>query len=232
MVIGQSCAAVRAGYRNAGDYPFLNLQVSLPSDPQYRPVQNLVLARALGAAPLSDIHWTAASRSKEELAHVLHEHQIPSDAWLIGIDVHSFFSPFGGEWLEALVESLRMETDATVYLYLGDTTDPESVSWIRHQAVPTLAGLTATRIAALLERTGVVVSGVSPFFELARLFARPSVGVFDSEQAAFYGKPTGIHKIVTYRGTPDNDTLSSTLSAAAGLLAAHKASLPRTPSRK
>jgi ADP-heptose:LPS heptosyltransferase len=204
---GKTAAAVRAGYSEAGLFPFLNIHVNPSPKQPYRLEQNRVLARALGASEGIKVNWTVSKETEEEISHLLRERQIPAGARLIGVDAGLFFRSCGAEWTETLCEKLRENGAYLWYAYCDEEPDGALSVLLSSAGFPVFSNLSPSRSIALIARSTAVISGKSVFFELANMIKKPVVGVFEEKECALYCRETATTKAVAFSRTADRGAL-------------------------
>ena len=207
FLAGKTAAAIRAGYTEAGAFPFLNMHINASPDKRYRSEQNCVLARALGATIEKKVHWSVSKEAQEEIAQMFHEFSIPSAARLVGIDVGLFYPVFGEEWTQALCNELKKNKTFSYYCYIAEELDESVSPFAASLGLPLFSKLSAPRSAALVARSTGIISGKSIFFELANLLKKPVIGIFEEKQSAIYCQQSAVTKAATYSSTPDRGVI-------------------------
>ncbi len=212
FVAGKTAAPLRVGYRGAGEFPFLNMQMSPSPKRPYRADQNAIVAQAFGASGDITVRWSVSKETLEEISHMLRELNIHKASKLIGIDVELFVTAFGPDWTEQLCGKLLADKSISCYFYVDGDSDKAIQQFLTSIELPVFSGLSASRCAALITRSAGVISGRSIFFELANLLKKPVIGIFDEGQFATYCRPSLSTKAVTFSGSPDKKTVESVLS--------------------
>jgi ADP-heptose:LPS heptosyltransferase len=219
---GKTSALIRAGYTEAGEFPFLNMHVNPSREQRYRAEQNAVMARALGASEERAMHWSVSKETMEEISHMFQELKIPLSARLIGLDAGLFFRVFGQDWIEMLWARLRDNKIFTFYWYVGEEPDEALSSLLSSLGVPVFSNLSAPRSAALIGKSVGVVSGKSIFFELANMMRKPVLGIFEENERALYCQTSALTTAATYSGAPDSGVVDKVVLFVHSLSAARK----------
>jgi ADP-heptose:LPS heptosyltransferase len=105
-----------------------------------------------------------------------------------------------------------------MYLYAEETNDQAEQQWLSQYGMAILANLTIPQTAALVARSGLLVTGNTLLFGLAALFAARAVGVFDAKEHAAYCPAADGCRGVTYEKAPDADTICAVAAAIAELM--------------
>ena len=210
FLAGQTSALIRAGYTEAGKFPFLNMHVNLSKKQRYRAEQNSVMARALGASESIKMRWSVSRETLEEISHMLNELQLPSFSRLVGIDAELFYKAFGFDWIEMLCRRLR-EKEVSFYLYAGEEPDETTSQFLSQIGFPVFSNLSAPRCAALIMQSAGVVSGKSIFFELANMLGKPVIGIFEEKECAVFCRESALTKAVSYSTEPDSSVVEKVI---------------------
>jgi hypothetical protein len=213
FLVGKTAARIRAGYTEAGEFPFLNMHVNLSKKQRYRAEQNSVMARVLGATGSIKMQWSVSKETLEEISHMLYELHLSPSSRLIGVDVDCFYKVFGPDWIEMLCRRLR-EKDVSFYLYTQGEPDGTIPQFLSEMGSPVFSNLSAPRCAALIMRSVGVISGKSIFFELANMLGKPAVGVFEEKERAVYCRESVFTKAVSYSTTSDRSIIEKVIALA------------------
>jgi len=219
---GKTSALIRAGYTEAGEFPFLNMHVNLSREQRYRAEQNAIMARALGASEERTMHWSVSKETMEEISHMLQELKIPLSARLIGLDAGLFFTAFGQDWIEMLWARLRDNKVFSFYWYVAEEPDEAMSRCLASCGAPVFSNLSAPRSAALIGKSAGVVSGKSIFFELANMMRKPVIGVFEKNESALYCQVSALTTAAAYSEAPDSGVVEKIALFVHGLGAARK----------
>jgi ADP-heptose:LPS heptosyltransferase len=198
---GQTCAPVRAGYGEAGSFPFLNYRVNPTGT--YIADWNMALARFLGAKPMAKIKWSVKKESLEEIRHSLHESGIRQGGPLIGLDLFYLDRTYGRTWTENLVASLEKIAPHSMYICSGDTTGGVSGAWDQRFGARIYQGLSISKLAALISCSHLIIAGNSTLFALSALLEVPLIGLFNTADFPRYCPRSPRITAVTFDGEPD-----------------------------
>jgi ADP-heptose:LPS heptosyltransferase len=203
LLIGSSGAKVRLGYFDAGEYPFFNLRIKSTQELIFIKEQNSVMAKLLGAKLKGDIRWSVSKDIIEEMMHRMKEFSIPSDARVGGIDAYYFYYAFGAQWTDHLIESLKSTVNNSWYLITSEVPDHHFLEWLQTKHMPVFTDLSPSRIAALLYKSEIIISGKSVLFAMANLLTRPAIGVFEKQELNRYYKSSPQSKAISFSERPD-----------------------------
>lgn len=207
-LLTQIDADYRISYYNDYDFPYSNLRIKAKED-SHAVENNLAISRAL-KIPLHDkLHWSVSKDSIDEIGHALKEQGIKPTEKAGCIDVDFFVENFGKKWTELLIESLKGEvTNISWYLCVKNAEDSRYADWLRSLSLPCFLDLSPTRIAALIHKSEILISGKSHLFELAFLLKRKAVGIFREDELKRHCRDTKKSKGITYTEKPDEKTIS------------------------
>ena len=139
---------------------------------------------------------------------MMHEMHIDEAAPLAGIDVGCFYEHYGNQWTSELIEALRSDTAFRWYLYADSFENAALTARLRAASLPVFGGLSASRNAALVEHSRLLVSGASASFQLARLLHRRVIGVFSESDCARYCIDARFMREAPYQGAPSAETIA------------------------
>jgi ADP-heptose:LPS heptosyltransferase len=221
---GQSAAAVRIGFAETGGvgsgYPFLNMQVKPSQRCAYSTDRGLLLASMLGAQVQTKMRWSVAKDSIAEVNLLLGEMKIDPSSRLVGIDAGYFLRVFGAQWTQSLIEKLQdlwrdksssvpATTRWTCYLFSYEEPDEKTSEWLGRHGLPVFSNLTASRCAALVNKSGFVVAGATVLFELADVLRRPVIGILTDSQFDAYCRESETTRGLRYSKRPDQSTIDT-----------------------
>jgi hypothetical protein len=204
---GKTASPIRAGYKGSGDFPFLNVHGNPSPARKYLSDRNFMIAQIFGASDKTRSHWSVARETMEEIAHMLHEFQIPATSLLVGIDAGFFFTVFGETWTGQLVNRIKTVNGFTCYVYNSGEPDDAAYRFLHACAVPVFAHMSPSRSAALISKSACVVSGKTVFFELANLLQKPVIGLFEKNEIARYCRQSPSTHGITFDASPDRATI-------------------------
>ena len=218
---GSTGAAVRVGYDGAGEYPFINLHVR-PS-PRRKFISDRYCAMAaLFGARNSDLKWRVAQKTIEEVDHLIKELKMSPDAPLIGFDALHFIRAFGIPWTETFLGRVQSLPLGTLYFIVDHNPHEEELVWLCKQNVPSFAELSASRLAALVSKSRLIISGNTPMFALAELLHRPAAGFFPAEEIGLNTPENGRQVGFPYSGIPESPVIDQFIQAIKSLYAPAK----------
>lgn len=199
-------ATARIGYFGSGDYPFINIHIKPDSKQRLISEQNMIISNMVGGKPVTNVHWVVAKDVVEEMAHMIQEYGIKDSSRLGGIDVTYCYNNFGEKWLQSLIGGLGRYNQMVWYLYIEGEPDESMMNWLKSTNSPVFAGLSSSRTAALIQRSDLIISGKSVFFELAYLLDKEAIGIFDKKELPLYCRSTQKSHGVAFSGRPDEKT--------------------------
>ncbi len=220
---GKTSALIRAGYTEAGEFPFLNMHVNPSREQRYRAEQNAVMARALGSTEERTMRWSVSKETLDEISHMLQELKIPASARLVGLDAGIFLRVFGQDWTEMLWNKLRGNKTFSFYWHVAEEPDEAMSRFLSSTELPVFAGFSAPRSVALIAKSAGIVSGRSVFFELANMMRKPVVGIFEENERAVFCQGSATTKAVTFSTAPDSGAVEKVVSFVNNLDAARRA---------
>ena len=205
-LIGSTNAPIRAGYEEAGGYPFLNLKARASSSNIYLPDKNCVMAELFGLQSDS-LRMSVARNTQDEMDHLLKEIHVSPDHGLIGIDALFFMQRFGEQWLERFLSRLHQNCKSKLYLYIDRDLSLKELSWLKTQSIPCISELSAPKIAALVYRSDLVIAGNTVFYALAAVLNKSAVGFFNETEMNTYCPGTNKLKGHLYKDLPDEQSI-------------------------
>jgi len=209
---GSTGAAVRVGYAGAGTYPFINLQIKPSADNVYISDRYSSMATLFGAKK-GDLKWRVAQKTIEEVDHLIKELKISPDAPMTGFDALFFIRTFGIAWTEAFLYKVRSIPMGTLYFIVEHEPHESELVWLCKQNIPTFAELSASRYAALVSKSLLIISGNTPMYALAGLLQRPAVGLFKKDEIERYCPQSAQQKGFAYSSLPDEQLIDQMLQA-------------------
>ncbi|MFP4416292.1 MAG: glycosyltransferase family 9 protein [Chitinispirillaceae bacterium] len=218
-IVIQSSVPLRISYEGVGDFPFFNFRVRPSENRIFMGDQNLYLLEALNIPVQKNIRWSVSKQGMEELEQLLQEHTIDSDAELLLVDINYVNQLCGKEWASTLIQELESRfAETQLCLYSSDTSNQGFVNWLQTFSIPVLSDLSSSRIAALVRRSSVVISGRSLLFQLAHLLGVAAIGIFLPDEVATMYRPTGSSKAVECGRKPDEDVSQKVIESVGELI--------------
>lgn len=219
---GATGAAVRVGYCDAGEYPFINLHVRPSPSRLYLADRYTAMAEMFGAKH-GELKWRVAQKTIEEVDHLIKELKIAPDAQLVGFDALYFLRKCGTDWTEQFVRQVTDLHLGTLYFTVENATRESELVWLCKQNVPTFADLSASRMAALISKSKLIISGNTPMYALAGLLQRPAIGLFKDDELPLSCPQSQLLRGAGYSDRPDNTSIAALLAL---LPASHGADKP------
>ena len=210
-LIGQIQAKIRISFSDVGSFPFFNLQIKSTDRHSHLTEQNNIMSRILGAKLSSDIHWSVSKDTIDEIKVMLKESSIPETNWLGGIDAQLFYFKYGIDWMNNLIENLTAQSEKKWYLYTRDMPENSFFDWLKSKKMPVFSDLSPPRLAALLKKTDLIISGKAETFELSNLLQTTAIGLFEKNELKKYCKSTPHSIGIPYTNKPDEQTIKSIL---------------------
>lgn len=207
-LVGQIQVKVRVTYSDVGAFPFFNLRIKSANNHVHMTEQNNIMAKMLGAKPHSDLRWSVPKNIIDEITLMFKESSIPTTAWIGGIDAQFFYYSFGHHWTEALIDYLNAQNNRTWYLYVKSITDKSFLNWLKARKMPIFSDLSPPRLAALIYKSDLIISGKAITFELANLLHKPAIGLFEENELHRYCRLTPKSIGVSYSNKPDEQTIT------------------------
>ncbi|MDO5577285.1 MAG: hypothetical protein Q4F84_09405 [Fibrobacter sp.] len=207
---GVSEADTRVGYDGAGGFPFLNLQIRPDTTKRYFADWNCSIAKLFGALP-DEIHWSVAQKTIDEVNHLLKELNIEKKSYLVGLDIVFLLNHFGNSWTETLVNNIAQLELGQLYFYVSENPSVSCVEWIQKQKVPFIGDLSASRTAALVSRSNLIISGNTPIYALAGLLKKHAIGFFKEDEIEMYCPQTSTLMGISYK-TATEEIIAQTMS--------------------
>ncbi|MBD3420827.1 MAG: hypothetical protein GF398_11975 [Chitinivibrionales bacterium] len=214
---GLSRAPIRICYSHAAAYPYCNVRITPDESNTYLPTRNLSLAKHLGAPPRMNNKWIVSKEALEEIEHLLREAQIPADAALVGIDACEFYHRHGKQWLELLCSSINENTSLVPYVYLHAFDAVDVFNWAGTTKIAAFSHLKVSRWAALIHCSKHIVSGRSPFFELANLLHKSVIGIFEQSEIDSNFCKFPHTQVVSYQDAANESTVRNILDSLSSL---------------
>lgn len=225
---GSTAAPTRVGYAGAGDFPFLNLHIRPSPEKKYLPDRYCSMAATFGATP-GEIKWRVAKKTIEEIDHLIRELKIAPGVPLVGFDAIFFIKKFGISWTEKFLVKIQELNCGTIYFHVEDETPEKNLIWLCKQNVPSFADLSASRVAALVSKSEIIISGNTPLYALAGLLHRRAVGFFQDKEMATFCPQNTLLKGIAYSSTPDDDQIAQILILIANHPTHKRSSTPINP---
>jgi ADP-heptose:LPS heptosyltransferase len=213
-LIGRCGAPVRAGYEHAAEYPFLNHVVRLPAQTGFLAHRYGALARSLGAQPARRSKLAVGRDAAEGVSLLLRDLRLDPSSTLLCIDSCGLERRYGRPWVEQLVVSLRDQTDAVLCVPAQHGTDERALGWLSERGATVVPPLTVPRLAALIARSALVVSGEGPVLRLAALLDRRAAGVLPAATMGIHVPDGGTVTGVAFEELPNADTIARVVAIA------------------
>jgi len=178
------------------------------------------MAEIFGSKP-GEIRWRVAQKTIEEVDHLIKELKMKPDVPLIGFDAIHFIRTFGTDWTDRFMKRITELQLGTIYFHVENERAESEVIWLCKQNVPSFADLSTSRLAALVSKSKLIISGNTPTYALAGLLHRPAVGFFKEDEFARYCPQNVLLKGIAYsQQRPDDEAIE-------GLVALIKKPVPK-----
>ncbi len=213
-LVVQSSIPLRICYEGTADFPFFNFRVRPSSGRTYIGDQNRYMLDALNIPVQKNIRWSASKQSREELEQLLLEYKISSDASLLLIDAFYLFNLGTKEWARSLIDAvISSHSSLQVCLYASDTDNAGFVNLVKSFSAPVISDLSSSRIAALVNRSSIVVSGKALLFQIARLLGVAAVGIFTELDGQLLYRETDQTRAAFFAKMPDENTVQKVIDS-------------------
>ena len=206
---GHIQAKIRVSYSDIGSFPFFNLQIKPLDRHVHLTDQNNLMSKVFGAKLNNEIHWSVLKNTLDEMKVMLKEFSVSETAWLGGIDAQLFYYKFGRQWTDTLIENLKAQSEKTWYLYVRDIPEHSFLNWLKTKNLPLFSDLSPSRLAALLKKSNLIISGKAATFKLASLLQTPAIGLFEKNELEKYCRSTPQSIGIPYSIKPDEQTINS-----------------------
>jgi len=203
---GASAAPTRVGYYGAGEFPFLNLQVSPSKQRKYIPDLNCSISDLFGAKP-EGVCWSVAPKVLDEIDHLLRESKIKRKGSLIGVDALFLFRKFGQQCAEQFLCRFKELNNGEMYLYADHIDSVKETDWLKSQKLPVLTHLSESRTAALVSRSDLIITGNTLLYVVAGLLNRPAIGFFHETEIESYCPQSTNQKGISFKGVSEKETV-------------------------
>jgi hypothetical protein len=199
-------APIRAGYKDAGDFPFLNLKVGVDKDERYLLQRNCLMAEKFGKG-FETFKFSVSRKLIDDVEHMLKEQRISDDAGLIGVDALYFLEKYGQQWFLKLVTQIKKDFSEKLYCYLSREPSQQEATFFTGEGIPCITPLSESRLAALVIKSTLLVSSNSVFYGLGAILGIKAVGFFKSSEYKTYCPGTSKLQGIIYDGKSDEQCL-------------------------
>jgi len=205
-LVGSTNASIRAGYHEAGEYPFLNLRTRASDAERYLTDKNCSVA-ALFGKQTENLKISVAKKTLDEIDSHLREMHISSEHGLLGIDAAFFLNTFGKEWTERFIQNLQNKCRCTIYGFLNEEPSLHQSEFFKNLKIPFIVENSASKIAALVFRSNLVIAGNTIFYGLAATLDIPAIGFFKSNELVSYCPDSEKQKGLVCKDPPDSECI-------------------------
>jgi len=210
--VGLTNASIRAGYYEAGGYPFLNLKTRQAETGGYLSDKNCLMAELFGVQT-QFLKMSVAKKTLDEVGLLLKECRISQDRGLLVVDICFFLKSFGKQWLEQFLTILQKNYSNTIIGYLSEELSGQDSEWLRENRIACILELSTPRIAAIIYCSDLIIAGNTTFYGLATVLNKPSIGFFTSKDYSSYCPDTDILTGVIYEKLPDDDCIKKVINS-------------------
>lgn len=199
-------APIRAGYKDAGDYPFLNLKVGANPDEHYLLQRNSMMAEMFGKG-IQSPKFSVSKKLLDDVEHMLKELRISENDGLIGIDALYFLGKYGQQWFLKLVAQIEKDFSNKMYCYLSREPSQQEATFFTSEGIPCITPLSESRLAALVTKSLMILSSNSVFYGLGAMFGINALGFFNSDEYKNYCPDTPKLQGLIYENKSDEQCL-------------------------
>lgn len=179
LICAQSGAALRVGFYGSSAYPFVNLSAKALTAHATPTLKNTFLLSILGIKLHHETRFIVDKKSHDDIDHACIEAGINKKEPLLGIDFNYLETIIGHDSAVKLATYLALGWSGTTYLYLNDSADHERhATTLGGHSFSVFASLPVSRMASLIDRSALIVSGATPFFITANLLGKKAIGLF------------------------------------------------------
>jgi ADP-heptose:LPS heptosyltransferase len=207
-LVGSTNASIRAGYHEAGEYPFLNLRTRVSNTERYLTDKNCAISELFGKQT-ETLHISVAKKMLDEIDNHLNEMKISNNHGLLGIDAIFFLNTFGKEWTALFLQNLQQHCKCTIYGFIDEEPSADQTNLLKSLKIPFIVENSAPRIAALIYRSNLIISGNTIFYGLAALLNKSAIGFFTSNEFVSYCPNEGKQNGLVYKETPDSESIKN-----------------------
>jgi hypothetical protein len=199
-------APIRAGYKDAGDFPFLNLKVGANPDEHYLPQRNSMMAEMFGKG-FESPKFSVSKKLIDDVEHMLKEQRISDDAGLIGVDALYFLDKYGQQWFLKLIAQIEKDFSGKLYCYLSREPSQQEATFFTSEGIRCITPLSESRLAALVTKSSIILSANSVLYGFCAMFGINAVGLFNSSEYKNYCPDTPKLQGIVYEGKSDEQCL-------------------------
>jgi hypothetical protein len=199
-------APIRAGYKDAGDFPFLNLKVGANPDKHYLPQRNCMMAEMFGKG-FESLKFSVSRKLIDDVEHMLKEQRISEDAGLIGVDALYFLDKYGKQWFLKLITQIDKDFSEKLYCYLSREPSQQEATFFTSEGIRCITPLSESRLAALVSKSLLILSSNSVFYGLGAMFGVKALGFFNGSEYKNYCPDTQKLQGLIYDGKSDEQCL-------------------------
>jgi ADP-heptose:LPS heptosyltransferase len=204
---GLTGADLRVGYAEAGSFPFLNTRVQSSNAIEYIPDKNCLIAELFGFQT-EKMTMIVAHKTIEEIEHLLKEHTLTKKHSLVGLDYLFFAREFGTKWLEQFINTIRKYYNGNLYLYVSEEPSLEEKSWLKSQSEVPLPPMSSSRLAALIVKTDLILTGNTMLYGIAAILDSSAMGFFKEDSFNAFCPRTNNLQGFTYDKLPDDQSIA------------------------
>lgn len=197
---------IRAGYKDAGDFPFLNLKVGANPDEYYLPLRNSKMAEMFGKG-IKSPKFSVSRKLIDDVEHMFKEQRISDDKGLIGLDAFYFLDKYGRQWFLKLVAQIEKDFAEQLYCYLSREPSQQEASFFINEKIRCITPLSESRLAALVTKSSMILSSNSVLYGLCAMFGTNAVGLFNNDDYKNFCPDTPELRGIVYEGKSDEQCL-------------------------
>ena len=212
-----SGAPIRIGFRNAAEFPFVNIAANPSAGRIYRTDRNLYLLEVLGVPVAKGIRFSVGKPTLNEVGLLVKEQISTVSQPMIGIDISWFYDVCGEGWTQSCITAARNIPGHVVFGIASRPMSERMRLWCKNNQLPVCEGLSASRLAGLVVSCAVMMCGTSALYELTHLLHAAGIGLFETHDEPLYFKPASHVRAVSYCGRPNGETIDGIMHASGDL---------------
>jgi hypothetical protein len=208
FLCGQSGAALRIGFADAGGYPFLNMRIRPSRKPGCSSDRGMVLVSMLCAQSRKKITPAIDGRTRKKVDRLLQQTNITPATPLAGIDADFFLRRFGPGWTGSLVDMVR-RNNPTCRIFSWEKPDAKASRWLDGRNISVLSPACPSETVELIRRADFIIAGATMLFTLADLLHRPVVGVLSNRRSEAFCAESETTRTIRCAGRPDRSAIDA-----------------------
>ena len=106
-------------------------------------------------------------------------------------------------------KGIQAKSNRVCYLFSYEEPDEKTSEWLGQQGLPVFSNLPASRCAALIYKSEVVVAGATVLFELADVLRKPVMSILSESESDAYCKESDTTQCLRYTKRPDQNIIDT-----------------------